>query len=269
MFSQEEQFGLIPDMEWIAIENLTIDPNYQRDTLSKRSQANIARMCKNFTWAKCTPLTVADLGTGKFAIIDGQHRYAAAKILDIKNLPCWILPMQKTKDQAQTFIGINQNRVAITAYAVYNAEIAAGNPIAIMVNEFCRKNNIIIPKKSSVGNIPNVTNALSTITSLLKKGMEQDLSSALALLRQAFPFKAGQLKASIIKALVIILRANGKNLVSQTMVEALRSFEDVSNIINKARELSSLDNTVTTDIAIKKIILNRYCQLSKKAKSNA
>ena len=99
--------------------------------------------------------------------------------------------------------------------------------------------------------------------------MEQDLSSALALLRQAFPFKAGQLKASIIKALVIILRANGKNLVSQTMVEALRSFEDVSNIINKARELSSLDNTVTTDIAIKKIILNRYCQLSKKAKSNA
>ena len=266
---QEQKYGLIPDMEWLLIDSLVIDDKYQRDTVTRRSLKNIQTIRDNFSWAKCSPLTVADLGTGKYAVIDGQHRLEGARQLgDIPSLPCWILPQPNTAQQAEAFIGINKNRVDITAYAVYKAEVAAGNATAVMINEFCKKNNIIIPKNSVTSAAPNVTNALCAIRKYLTKGQEEQLTYAINIIRQAFPFKSGQLKAEIIKMIINLYNAYGNKITTQILIEALRSFEDVQNIINKGRELTQLDRTVKPDIARRKILINRYNELKRKRTGN-
>ena len=87
---QEQKYGLIPDMEWLLIDNLIIDDRYQRDTVTRRSLKNIQTIRDNFSWAKLSPLTVADLGTGKYAVIDGQHRLEAARQLDVCAQDCFV-----------------------------------------------------------------------------------------------------------------------------------------------------------------------------------
>lgn len=266
---QEQKYGLIPDMEWLLIDNLIIDDRYQRDTVTRRGLKNIQTIRDNFSWAKLSPLTVADLGTGKYAVIDGQHRLEAARQLgDIDALPCWILPQVNTAQQAEAFIGINKNRVDITAYAVYKAEVAAGVGSAVMVNEFCKKNNIIIPKNSVASAAPNVTNALCAIRNALMKGQEEQLTYAINIIRQAFPFKSGQLKAEIIKLIVGLYNEYGNKITPQILIEALRSFEDVQNIINKGRELTQIDRTVKPIPARRKILINRYNELKRKRAEN-
>lgn len=263
--TQEQKYGLIPDMEWLPINDLIIDEQYQRNTASRRSLNNIAIIRDNFSWAKCSPLTVANLGTGKYAVIDGQHRLEAARQLeDVLSLPCWILPQPRTDEQAKAFIGINKNRVAITPYSVYKAEIAAGDSKAVMVDDFCKRVGIIIPKNSAPSSSPNVTNALATIRSFLVKGMEDHLTYAVKTLRLAFPFKSGQLKAEMLKTIADLHREYGDKVSQMILIETLRSFDDVQNIINKARELTTLDRTINSITARRKIIINRYNELKKR-----
>ena len=117
--NNEDKYGLVPDLDWININSLTIDDTYQRDTLSKRSQQNIKKIKEAFAWSKFSPLTVADLGNNKYSIIDGQHRYIAAKELgDITDLPCWIIPQCQTKSQADALfqeLGLNMT----TAFNIF------------------------------------------------------------------------------------------------------------------------------------------------------
>ena len=262
----EAKYGLIPDMDWIELDKLSVDSSYQRDTLSRRSIQNIIKIRDNFSFCKCSPLTVVNLGNDHFSIIDGQHRFEAAKQLgDINSLPCWIIPQTPNNKQADAFIDINKNRVSITAYAVYKAEVVAGEIKALMVDDFCRKNNITIPKNSVIGSAPNVTNALQTIKLLLKQGKEENLAYAIKILRTAFPFKPGQLQSKIIKALVDIHIQHAGKINDNILISSLRSFDDVSNIIRKAGELSNLDKSIKSSVALKKIISNRYNEIKRKS----
>jgi len=161
--NNEEKYGLIPDLDWIDINCLTIDDTYQRDTLSQRSQRNIEKIKKNFAWAKFSPLTVADRGDNTFSIIDGQHRYIAAKELgDIENLPCWIIPQCSTKSQADAFIDINKNRVYVNNWQMYKAKLAANDAFAMQIDEFLKGLDVSIPFNGYCSK-PNMTLAIACI----------------------------------------------------------------------------------------------------------
>jgi len=263
----ENKYGLICDMDWININNLIVDSRYQRDTRSTRSQSNIIKIAEHFEWAKFSPLTVTNADKkGFYAIIDGQHRFEAAKMLgDIEELPCWIVPQSSLKVQADVFVDINKNRVAINPYEIYKAQVAAGDEKALMVDAFCKKQNIIIPNNSITGSKPNVTNALATIKQCLLSGDEDLLTYAIQTLRMAFPFKSNQLRSDIIKAIIKLKKEYGDKVNQKNLIDTLRAFDDVGNIASKAKDLLSLDKSVSKDKAFEKIILSKY----KEVKNNA
>lgn len=72
-----------PEIGFVPIDKLVIDDTYQR-SIEKRGWANISRIANDFDWSKFSPLMVARLDDGRFAIVDGQHRaHAAAAFLAI------------------------------------------------------------------------------------------------------------------------------------------------------------------------------------------
>ena len=256
----EDKYGLICDMDWININNLIVDPRYQRTTKSTRSQSNIQKIVEGFEWAKFSPLTVTPAEKENFYnIIDGQHRFEAAKILgDIEELPCWIVPQSTIKEQATVFVDINKNRVCINPYEIYKAEVAKGDEKAVKTHAFCEKNDIIIPNNSIAGAAPNVTNALGTIKKYVNNGNEDNLAYVIDTIRKAFPFKSNQLRSDIINTLVSLRVEHGDRINQNILIDTLRSFEDVANIAGKAKDLAALDTTIKKDVAFKKIILGRY-----------
>lgn len=257
-------YGNKPNMAWIDIEKLNIDDTYQRDVTRTRSKNNINFIARHFSWEKFTPITVVKTDAGDYNIIDGQHRYKAAKILgDIKELPCWVIDKTDSSKQADTFIGINKNRVSTNPYDLYKAKIASKDTKALRCDEFCVKAGIIIPFNGYCSQ-PCMTLALSTINKHLSFKNDAYLLEAINCIKSAFPDKIGQLKADIIDTIVCLKVLYGAKIKDDMVVKALKSFENVDRITAKARELKALDGSLSSKQSHQKVFLTKLKEVSKK-----
>lgn len=118
-----------PMLQWIEIDSLVIDPDYQRD-LGQRNRAAIRQIAADFRWSRFSPVLLAPIPDGRFAIIDGQHRTHAAKICGLKTVPAMIVPIDRS-EQAKAFADVNAATVRITAHHLYKAALSAGEPWAV------------------------------------------------------------------------------------------------------------------------------------------
>lgn len=118
-----------PTLDWAAIDKLMIDDSYQRPmtTISWKTVKNIAN---NFDWGRFTPLLVSPIAGGFFAVIDGQHRSHAAKLVGHDRVPAMIVKMTPT-EQAAAFSWVNGNVTAMSAYHILKAALAAGDQWAL------------------------------------------------------------------------------------------------------------------------------------------
>ncbi len=123
-----EDFGPAPDLRWLEIADMVIDGRYQRE-IGPRNIRSIEAIARAFEWAKFSPVLVAPVEGGKFAVIDGQHRIHAAALCGILSVPCQSVNLA-TREQAAAFTAVNGNTVKITAFHIYRAALAAGEPWA-------------------------------------------------------------------------------------------------------------------------------------------
>ena len=117
-----------PVLDWLPINRLVIDDRYQRP-LTRAGWQTIRRIAEDFRWTRFSPVLVAPLAGGLWAIIDGQHRTHAAAICGQEKVPCMAVHMD-TAEQAQAFAGVNGTVTRITVHHVYKAALAAGEPWA-------------------------------------------------------------------------------------------------------------------------------------------
>jgi len=75
--------GAVPMLQWLRIEDLLVDPAYQRPIVGQ-GQRNVMRIAKAFSWSCFSPVVVSPIEGGKFVIIDGQHRTTAAALISSK-----------------------------------------------------------------------------------------------------------------------------------------------------------------------------------------
>ncbi|BCW88021.1 hypothetical protein sos41_11590 [Alphaproteobacteria bacterium SO-S41] len=116
----------------IPLSDLVIDPRFQR-AVTAAGAALIAQIAAGFDWTKFTPLIVAPIvgqlgdGGARFAIIDGQHRAAAAFLRDdVPTLPCWIVEAD-VQAQSRAFLAINGERTKMHPLAIWHARLAGGD----------------------------------------------------------------------------------------------------------------------------------------------
>lgn len=70
--------GPRPELTWLPVGRLDIDPAYQRAIDTRRSQRLIGKIAANFRWAAFQAILAGPSGPERWLIIDGQHRVAAA-----------------------------------------------------------------------------------------------------------------------------------------------------------------------------------------------
>jgi hypothetical protein len=120
--------GPAPVLQWIDIAALVVDQRYQR-VISKVGAANVARIAADFSWAHFSPVIVAPVEGGRFAIIDGQHRATAAALIGMTSVPCAIV-IASEPDQARAFAAINGNQTRVHGQKLFQARVVAGEPEA-------------------------------------------------------------------------------------------------------------------------------------------
>lgn len=121
-----------PMLQWVEVDSLVIDTSYQRE-IGRRNVAAIKAIAADFRWSRFSPVLLAPIPDGRFAIIDGQHRAHAAKICGIERVPAMIVPIDRA-EQASAFSHVNAQTVRITAHHIFKAALAAGEPWAVEAN---------------------------------------------------------------------------------------------------------------------------------------
>lgn len=121
--------GPAPMLQWLALESLVIDDRYQRP-LGSGNWRVIHRIAKNFQWSRFSPVLVAPIEGGRFAIIDGQHRAHAAAICGIPQVPAMVVPVDLA-EQARAFSWVSSQAIRVSGFHIYKAALAAGEDWAL------------------------------------------------------------------------------------------------------------------------------------------
>ena len=195
-----------PELAWIAITDLRVDPKYQREIL-RGGARNVGNIAKHFNWSLFGAVVVARLADGSYAIVDGQHRTLAAALRHITHVPCIIIEAD-AGEQAAAFAAINGAVTAISPLAIHHAEVMAGAPEAVSLRNTCSAAGVEIcryPVPSSDIK-KNQTLAIRALQEAVRSYGHPHLKIALMAIMASANVKGG-IKATAIKATCIALDA--------------------------------------------------------------
>ncbi len=119
------EFLMIPKAE------LEVDGAYQRNKINQR---RVDTLTRTWDWIACGCLVVALRDDNKWFVVDGQHRKLAAdQRADIRELPCLVFETTSRREEAVSFLAINQGRVGVGSLDRYRAQLLSGDKTAYAV----------------------------------------------------------------------------------------------------------------------------------------
>lgn len=131
-----KKIGLIP------VTEMFVDTTYQRTVQSK-----VNKISKNWDSNKCAILQVSyRFDVDKYAIIDGQNRWEAAKKAGVTHLLCQIYENLTIKEEAKIFAEQNDNVTRISSADKFKSLLVMDDKICLQIKELCDEFGISIRK---------------------------------------------------------------------------------------------------------------------------
>lgn len=218
--------GARPTIEWLHLDRLTVDARYQRSTDNQASQRLITSIAAGFDWRLCTPLVVSRRPDGAFTIIDGQHRYLAARQRpDLPDLPCCVFTFDSLEEEAKMFVAMNRSRKAMNRLDDFHAAIVAGDSIAHRIKQLVTDAGLTIARNtSSSAWKPGEIAFTASIASTLRKHGDEIVAKALTSIAEAFPDQKVVHSGSIFPGMVKLLVSPPEAFDPDRMFQALLKY---------------------------------------------
>lgn len=162
--------GEPPVIEFVDPRALAIEDSYQRQ-LSERSVALIHRIVRQFDWRAFKPPIVARAADGTLMVIDGQHTaIGAASHPHVASIPVVVVDAGEVVDRAGAFLRHNRDRVGMTPMQIHHAALAAGDEVAVAVDDACRRAGARVLRNPQAGTTRvGDTMAVSTVSTICKQ----------------------------------------------------------------------------------------------------
>jgi hypothetical protein len=236
--------GPAPTLRWISIADLCIDRHYQEPITGLR-RGDVQRIAKTFSWSCFTPVVVAPLEAGKFAIIDGQRRTTAAALLGLQSVPCQIVAADRER-QALAFRTINRGIGSPSRMARHAAAVAASDAHAVGLADICVRAGVELLRypvpldRQAAGQ----TMAVGALTQCLRRYGQNTLITALQCVTQTTNNQPGVLSARMIKALCVVL--HGDRELRDGGLAVLEAFDAIDLI---ALQRAASDKGAISDVS--------------------
>ena len=215
------QRGTLPVLQYCPPAQLAVDATYQRQ-LDQRSHQLIARIASGWDWNLFQPLVVARRPDGELFVVDGQHRLEAARLRgDIQQLPCVIFSSSAAADEADVFVKLNQERRPLTAFALYNAALATGDPVVTALAELFRDTGWKVVGTADTKTLkPGELNCVGRVRRLHARHGDRLTRMALTVLARAFPGQSIQ-HPSYMFAAIFTVASEHSDVSSHLLVDLL------------------------------------------------
>lgn len=146
--------GTPPELAWLPVDALDVDPAYQRSLDTKQSRALIAKIAETFDWLKFGALIAVPnpkaegSGAPRWLLLDGQHRAEGAKQRGVPHVPAVVHRQIDVAEQASVFVAANRDRLPMSAQALYHARVLAGDADAVTIARICAEAKIEVVRSN-------------------------------------------------------------------------------------------------------------------------
>lgn len=244
--------GEKPSLEWVPVEAIDVDQNYQRPL----KQSLVDKILKKFTWAKFGAVVLSRKEGGRYTVIEGQHRWTAAKLHpNVREVPAIVVEHEDLKGEAESFLAINRDRMAVTSVEQYWAGLTAGDDTAIAVSKVLASAGCDVVRESGHYR-PNLTNAIGAVQRCLQNYGQGATRRALLVIRAAWPDEPKALRGTLISALARIIRANEKTIAEPHMAAVLRP-QSIAKLTAHAEAFRKLSGG-SAETALSKALVEIY-----------
>lgn len=235
MSAISQNIGEKPRFEWIDVELIDVDSNYQRELDAMK----VERMLRDFHWDHFGSVILAADGNGRFRVTDGQHRVKAALLHpQINHVPAMIISRSGIQAEAENFLVINRDRKAVSTVERYWAGLASGDAMAVRIRSVLQSAGCdVAPDQGTYK--PHLTNSVSAVSRSLERYGDRAVRVALETIRKAWPKEDKALRGALITALARIVEANEKvDLERLAGVLRPKSFAEMTAHAEGFRKLS-------------------------------
>lgn len=240
----------LPDV-YIAALNVTeifADPTYQRTLDVARARRYAAEWDRRLAGI----LEVSDRGENaypRFAILDGQHRWAAARFL--ANPPALVANVHTgltIEDEAALFDKLNRQRKQTNTWDHWKARRAAGDETVRDIEIVVERHHLVVDMSPNDGRVACVS-ALEKVVAL---GGTTLLDSTLELITKAWGDRRDAFDASIIRGVALVVHHLGHIVDGNRLFAALHDVtpRQVKAQANAVREITPGTAPVATAIAL-------------------
>lgn len=221
--------GTMPAMQWALVTQLQVDATYQRSIENSASQTLIRKIAQHWNWDLCQPLVVSRREDGALYVIDGQHRWCAARLRgDITQLPCVVVDYASAAQEAASFVHLNQQRRPLGKLDVFKAALASEDPEAVAIAAALEGAGLSLAAHTNhTAWKPGMVANIGGIESAWRQHGEQATTTALAVLSCAFEGQVLRYAGTIFPGIVAIVAADGDDCQIGPLADMLASRKQV------------------------------------------
>jgi hypothetical protein len=194
--------GAFPYIDVIRADLLFADPVYQRDLDPKR----VTKMIHDFDQRLVGVLEVSARADGRFAILDGQHRWAAIcqahPYGTNAHLACQIHTGLTVEEEAHLYYELDTKRKNLSWWERWRARRGTGDPAVLAIEEVLTRHNLQVHPSAIDGNL-RATKAIETIVTQL--GELQMLDNVLVVLTSAYGRAFDAFDGALMQGVALVL----------------------------------------------------------------
>lgn len=212
-------------LRWIPLNRVAVSDLAQREV----KPARVDYLVAHFDHEQLGTPVVNERG-GKFYVIDGQHRMAAAREVygDGHQVQCWTYVGLTEAEEAEKFLQIN-DVLAVSAMDKYEIGVEAGREIETDIDRVVRACGLVVTKQKAEGGV----GAVGTLRRVYMRGGAYVLQRTLRMVDGAYG-SAG-LEAAVIDGIGLLCGRYNGELQDEHAVVKLRNVRGgVKGLLGKA-----------------------------------
>jgi hypothetical protein len=237
--------------ETIHHSKLFIDYSYQRSL----SKFKLKKIKDNFVPSAVTTIIVSERDNGLFAIVDGQHRFEAAKTKDFDYFRCEIHHNLTIQEEAELFYNINVNRGPVASGMQFKALLEAENEDAIKINFIIQSYGFELLHKSGASTaIDNKFTCASELQKIYRIS-HNHFEQVIFIMREVWNGKKESLRYQLIGAISNFLKKYKEEISVSRLINVL-SKNSLNDIFSNSKTRVKMDGLYLTDaveVEIKKL----------------
>lgn len=236
----------------VQVKDLYIDMQYQREPNVNK----VSKIARTFNPDALGVIICSLREDGKIAVIDGGHRVAALNLMGMNDLCIKALVYigLTVEEEAKIFTLMNDNRTKPKTADLFKAEVVANDAKSTGLYNLITSLGLV--SSNAPGN--NKIRCIGTLKEVYNAAGFYNTKLALEVLKEAYGEHSSSFNADAITSIALISKRYGNKVTKNNLVKALKRFENIDMLINKAKAILSISKTSMKYSTLPFIIVESY-----------